>query len=131
VAVAQGANNIGFSIPINIVKEGLNQFKNTGKFPAKAFLGVEYQMISEQAALLNEVPQGVYVVGVIADSPAEKAGIKEGDIITKVNGENLTEESGGLARLVSGKKPGDEVKLEVWRNKETMNVSVTLTEANQ
>ncbi len=56
VAVAQGAQNVGFAIPINTVKDALNQFRTTGKFAPKPFLGVEYQMVSQQAAILNSVP---------------------------------------------------------------------------
>ncbi|KKR30229.1 MAG: protease Do [Candidatus Woesebacteria bacterium GW2011_GWA1_39_8] len=54
VAVAQGAQNIGFAIPIDIVKNALIQFNQNGKFEARPFLGVEYQMISRQAAILND-----------------------------------------------------------------------------
>lgn len=131
VAVAQGAQNIGFSIPINTVKEALNQFKATGKFPAKAFLGVEYQMLTQQVALLNGVPQGVYVVNVVAGSSAEKAGIAVGDVIYKIDGQALTDTNGSLAKIISGKKVGDTLGLEVWRSGETKTIQVTLTEASQ
>src|SRR3989344_1606908 len=81
VAVAQGAQNIGFAIPVNTVKDSLNNFKTTGKFPSKPYLGVQYQMISKQSAVLNDVPQGAYVVDVVDSSPAKNAGIVSGDII--------------------------------------------------
>src|SRR3989304_1350062 len=103
VAVAQSAQNIGFAIPINTVKEALGQFKQTGKFPAKPYLGVEYQMISKQSAILNDVPEGAYVVSVIAGSSAERAGIEENDIITKMGDTQLSEEN-TLAAVISGKK---------------------------
>lgn len=131
VAVAQGANNIAFSIPINTVKDALNQFKATGKFPAKAFLGVEYQMLTQQAALLNNVPQGAYVVNVVAGSPAEKSGIEVGDIIFKVDGQIINAANGGLAKIISGKKVGDTLSLNIWRSGEQKNIKVTLSEASQ
>ena len=131
VAVAQGANNVAFSIPINTVKEDLNQFKSTGKFPAKAYLGVGYQMLTQQVALLNQVPQGAYVVNVVAGSPAEKAGVQVGDVIFKIDGTSLNDASVGLGKLVSGKKPGDILSLDIWRNGETSNIKVTLSEASQ
>ena len=131
VAVAQGANNIGFAIPINTVKDALNSFKANGKFPAKAYLGVQYQMVSQQAALLNSVPQGAYVVDVVAGSPAEKANIQAGDIIYKVDGNQITDTNGGLAKLIAGKKPGDVLNLEIWRDGNTVKAPVTLSEANQ
>ena len=129
VAVAQGANNIAFSIPINTVKDALNAYKQNGKFPAKAYLGAEYQMLSAQVALLNQVPQGAYVVNVAPGSPAEKAGIMRGDVIFKVDDQALTDTNGGLAKIVSGKKVGDSLKLSVWRDGNEKEISITLTEA--
>ncbi|MFH1863325.1 MAG: trypsin-like peptidase domain-containing protein [bacterium] len=131
VAVAQGAQNIGFALPINTVKEVLGQFKAMGSFPAKAYLGVEYQVITKQAAILNSLPQGVYVVNIIPGSPAEKAGIKPEDIIVKIDGNELTDKNGGLAKIISKKKPGDTVNLEIWRDSQTVNLQVTLSEFSQ
>ena len=130
VAVAQGAENIGFAIPINIIKDALEQFKSTGSFASKPYLGVEYQMIGQETALLNEVPQGAYVVRVVEGSPAEKAGIETGDIITKMDGENLREEE-GLADIISKKATGQSVSLEVWRDGETLQLSATLSEFSE
>jgi serine protease Do len=131
VAVAQGANNIAFSIPINTVKDALTQFNQTGSFPAKAYLGVEYQIINQQVALLNQVPQGAYVVNVVSGSPAEKAGILQGDVIFKIDGNSITSDNGGLAKIISGKKVGDTVKLTIWRSGAQQDVSVTLTASGQ
>jgi S1-C subfamily serine protease len=131
VAVAQGANNIAFSIPINTVKEALNIFKTTGKFPAKAYLGVEYQVISQQIALLNQVPQGMYVVNVVSGSPAEKAGVSVGDIIFKIDGKAVGADSQALSTIISGKRPGDSISLDIWRGGQTSTISVTLGESAQ
>ncbi len=131
VAIAQGANNVAFAIPVNTVKEALGQFNQTGKFPAKPFLGVEYQMLSQQAALLNEVPQGAYVQNVVPGSPAEKAGIQDGDIVFKVDGAQITDSDGGLSKIIAGKKVGDNLKLAIWRDGEQKDITVTLTEASQ
>ena len=131
VAVAQGAENIGFAIPINVVKEGLEQFQATGKFASKPFLGVTYQMISQRAAILNNVPEGAYVIEVVDGSPAETAGIQPDDIITKMDGEELKDESGGLAEVISKKKAGDKVTLEIWRDGTTLTISTTLSEFSE
>lgn len=128
VAVVQGAQNIGFAIPVNVVKDALNQYKQSGGFPRKAYLGVEYQMVSREAALLNSVPEGAYVVNVISGSPAEKAGIKVEDIITKMDGAKIESKSGGLAKLISKKKAGDNVSFELWRDEEILTLQVTLSE---
>lgn len=126
VAVAQGAENVGFAIPVNILKDALNQFTQTGSFASKPFLGVRYEMISKESALLNEVPQGAYVVEVTAGSAAEKAGLKEADIITKIDGDELNAEN-VLADVISTKKAGQDVSLEVWRDGETVTLTATLS----
>ncbi len=131
VAVAQGAENIGFAIPINVVKTGLAQFEATGKFASRPYLGVEYQMISKRVAILNNVPEGAYVVNVILSSPAEAAGIAPNDIIVKFDKTEVKEEKGGLAEAISKKKPGDIVSIEIWRNEETLTLSTTLSEFSE
>lgn len=127
VAVAQGAQNVGFAIPINVVKDGLAQFNKTGKFVSKPFLGVRYQIISKKNALLNEVPQGAYVIDVVAGSPAEKAGLKTGDIVTEIDGEKVTEDM-ELGSIISKKSAGDTVTLKVWRDGETIELKANLSE---
>jgi S1-C subfamily serine protease len=131
VAVAQGANNIGFALPVNIVKEALREFTANGGFSQKAYLGVEYQMITQANAILNNVPQGAYVVQVVTGSPAEKAGINHGDIITKIDGEEINEKGGGLSKIISKKRGGDKVEVEIWRAGEIKKLQVTLSESNQ
>ncbi len=125
VAMAAGAQNIGFAIPINTVKEVLKTFETTGKFN-RPYLGVRYKMISQRLAILNEVPEGAYVVDVLGDSPAAKAGIEKGDIITKVDGQAVREKNGGLVRIIQHKKVGQEIKVELWRDGKTKTVTVHL-----
>ncbi|MBI3443233.1 trypsin-like peptidase domain-containing protein [Candidatus Woesebacteria bacterium] len=131
VAVAKEAQNIGFALPINLLKESLDQFKSAGRFPARAFLGVQYELISREGAILNKVPQGAYITDVVSGSPAEKAGIKVDDILTKFDGQEIKEDNGGLAEIIRKKKPGDIVKIEVWRDGETVSVSATLSEFSE
>ena len=130
VAVAQGAQNIGFAIPIDVVKVSLAQFQKNGKFAAKPFLGVEYQMVSQQSAVLNSVPQGAYVVNVVSGSPAESAGVKPDDIITKIDGAALNDKN-SLADAISKKQPGDKITLEIWRNGQSATLQITLSEFSQ
>jgi len=127
VAVAAEGQNIGFALPINLVKESLANFEKTGKFE-RPFLGVRYRMISQDLALLNDVPQGAYIVEVVENSPADKAGIKEGDIITKFDGQPVKEKDGGLAKLIAQKKVGESVKLTIWRDGEQREITVNLEE---
>lgn len=128
VAVAAGAQNIGFAIPINIVKDSITQFRQTGEF-VRPFLGVQYQIISREAALMNEVPQGAYVRDVVAGSSAARAGIQEGDIITKFGGEKIDESTSGLAVLINKHKVGETVDVEIWRDEKTLTLRVTLAQA--
>lgn len=127
VAVAEKAQNVGFAIPINTIKDSLNQFKETGKFAQKPYLGVRYQMISLQTAVLNNIPQGAFVVEIVKDSPAEKAGVNINDIITKIDGKELKEKD-DLTSIIASKKTGDKIDLEVYRGKETIKISTNLSE---
>ncbi len=126
-AIASGAENIGFAIPINVVKEALDNFQKTGGF-SRPYLGVSYKIITRQLSIVNEIPEGVYTVEVIEGSAADKAGVKTGDIITKIDGVKISDDNGGLVKIISGKKVGDVVKLTVWRNEKELELKATLGE---
>lgn len=123
-AVAQGAENIGFAIPINVVKDAVSNFNKTGGF-VRPYLGVAYQIVTREAAIRNELPEGAFVQEVVDGSSAEKGGIKKGDIITEFDGKKITEKSESLATLISKKKVGDKAKVKVWRGK-TIELDITL-----
>lgn len=125
VAVSQGANNIGFALPINLVKESLQTFNDTGKFDRPLF-GVRYQMIDRETAIMNKLPAGAYVVEVVEGSSAATAGLAKGDIITKFDGKDVNEAKNGLAELIAKKKVGESVNVEYYRDGESKQVTVTL-----
>lgn len=125
VATAGGADNISFAIPINIIKEAIDNFNKTGKFE-RAFLGVQYKMISRDLAILNEIPEGAYLVTVVENSPAAKAGLQKGDVIKKIKGVSVTESEGGLAKTISQLKVGEQVEIEYWRDGETKKTTATM-----
>lgn len=136
-AVASEGQNIGFALPINVVKDSLKNFNETGQFN-RPYLGVSYKMISRDLAMLNSLPEGAYVQRVIADSAADKAGIKDGDIITKIDGQKVEAQKNELAQIVSKKKVGDTITLTVWRQDSSskdstkgdfMDLKVTLQQA--
>ena len=110
-AVSQQGQNIGFAIPINVIKDAIDNFNKTGQF-SRPFMGVRYRQIDQKTALLNDVPQGAYVEEIVEGSPAEKAGIVAGDIITKPK---------EIAKEVSQRKIGDVIEVEVYRDGETKN----------
>ncbi|MGI5826348.1 MAG: S1C family serine protease [Patescibacteria group bacterium] len=128
VAVASGAQNIGFALPINMVKETLDNFNKTGQF-SRPYLGVRYRIIDQQEAVAKGWIEGAGIVEVIANSPAETDGLKPGDIIFKIDGEAVTEEN-SLAEIISKKKVGSVVELSVWRNNEEKTIKITLKESN-
>lgn len=130
-AVAQNAQGIGFSIPINATK-GLLKSVLAGKGVQRAYLGVHYVEITPDVAKKYNlsVKQGAYVfddggAAVVSGSPADKAGIKDKDIITKVNGETVGS-SAGVASLVGEYAPGDSITITVVRNGQAQDVQVTL-----
>lgn len=127
VAVAQGAENIGFAIPIETVSKALDQYKKTGNFASKPFLGVSYNMLTREAALLNEVPQGAYIAEVIDGSAADTAGMQAGDIITHFGGDKVSDLEDGLGEAIEKYNPGDSVNVTLWRNGETLEINVTLS----
>ncbi len=135
VAVSEAAQNIGFAVPINSVKAVIDEFISTGKI-SRAFLGVNYRVITRDLALLNEVPQGAYIQEVLPQSPAEKAGIEQGDIITKIDGAQVDDQN-FISELIRSKKPGDKLSIELWSENEngqgsTRTIEATLEEvANQ
>lgn len=126
-AVSQSGQNIGFALPINVIKESLNNFNETGQFN-RPYLGVSYQMISREAALRNDLPEGAFVRSVIEGSAADKAGILVGDVITHADGQKLEAENNELAIVISKKKVGERMVIRVWReqeNGEGENVELT------
>jgi len=134
-AMAQSAENIGFAIPINAAKKAIEQVKSLGKI-VHPFLGIRYLIINDTIQQKNNLPvnYGAWIKkgekgesAVIPDSPAEKIGLKEGDIILEFNGEKITTEN-SLARIISRYNPGDKVVLKILRNKEEKIFTVVLGE---
>ncbi len=123
-AVSADGQGIGFALPINVVKDAVNNFNTTGQFN-RPFMGVEYRMVTRQIAVLNEIPEGAYIMNIVDGSPAESSGIQIEDIITKIGEEKVTE-SNDLARIIGKKKAGEKVSIVVWRNEKEMNLTVTL-----
>ena len=131
-AYASQGNNVGFAIPINSVKGIMTGVLKDGKFE-RAVLGVRYQTITPLIAKEKklDVTAGAYVKGsnnvsaVIKGSAGDKAGIKDGDIITAVNGTKIGT-AGSLGSLIGEYAVGDTVKLEVYRDKKYIQLEVKL-----
>ena len=127
-AIISGANTIGFAIPINVVKEILPQLKQTGRV-ARGFLGVSPQAITSDMAdsLGLKSTKGALVADVVKDSPAEKGGLKPGDVVVALNGKPVSDNS-QLTRDVGVIPPGSTVKLDIVREGKQRTVEVKLAE---
>lgn len=125
-AIAQDGQNIGFAIPVNIVKELIKNFNDRGGSFDRPYIGVRYKMIDKQTAIMNDVVEGAYIIEVVKDSPAEKAGILLEDIITEFDGQKVKGDDQSLAKLILNKKIGETVRLKIWRNKEIKEIFLTL-----
>ncbi len=133
-AVVEDAEGIGFAIPINAAKGILKQILAGDKNPQRAYLGVRFMPINAAIArqLDLSVSQGAYVysegggAAVVSGSPAAAAGIREGDVITNINGVAVGPR-GGVSSLVAEYAPGDTIKVKLRRGDEELVRNVTLT----
>lgn len=123
-AVSSEGQNIGFAIPVNVVKDALANFNQTGQFN-RPFLGVQYRMVTRELSVMNEIPEGAYLAAVVDGSPAAKAGLEQEDIITTFDDQKLTDKN-DLAKVISKKKVGDAVSLGIWRDGKELTIKVTL-----
>ncbi len=130
-AVAADAQSIGFAIPINSAKGIIKNLFKTGKVE-RPYIGVNYVTLTPDVAKQYDlsVSKGAYVhaengSAVVSDGPASKAGIKDGDIITKV-GDIEVGERGSVASLVSEYATGETVSLTILRDGKTQTLTVTL-----
>lgn len=126
VSQSGGYMGIGFAIPSNILKNIKDQLVENGVI-TRGFLGVSLQPIDQDLAeAFNiETTQGALIVDVLEDSPAEKAGLRSGDIVTKMNGMTVQGPS-QLRNDIVLLPPGTEVKLTINRNGKVMTIPVTL-----
>lgn len=130
VAVAAGAQNIGFALPINVVKDSLKEFDATGKF-SRPFLGIRYKMVDKNLAILNNVAAGAYVMEVIDPSPAKNAGLKAGDIVTSLGGEAVDPaDNNSLTKIIAKHKAGEKLQVEFVRDGKKQTLDITLQESS-
>ena len=131
-ATSSTAENMGFAIPISSVKGMLKQLVETGK-AERTYLGVYSAEITPEVAKAYNLPvnSGAYLYSsstysaIVKDSPAAKAGLKDKDIVTKVNGVEVGK-AGTLSDLIGEYKPGDTIQLTVIREGNETAVNVTL-----
>ncbi|HEX6999891.1 MAG TPA: DegQ family serine endoprotease [Gammaproteobacteria bacterium] len=121
-----GNIGIGFAIPANQARSVIEQLKEDGSVE-RGWLGVHIQDLDEELAetLGLDGTEGALVADVMDDSPASRAGVQSGDVITRFDGQSV-DSSRTLSRLVAEARPGEKVSVTVWRDGDTKQLSVEL-----
>jgi len=123
-----GNVGIGFAVPSNMAKQVLDQLVKNGKV-TRGYMGVSLQAVTRELApqfgLKND--HGAIVADVTPGKPGDQAGLKTGDVIVKINGEEV-QDSNDLTMKVTGHAPGDTVTLDVIRDGKPMTIKVTLAQ---
>ena len=125
--VSQAYIGYGFAIPINRVKSIVDELQKKGKVERNFWTGMEVNIVDQRIAkyfgLKNA--EGVIISDIKKNSPAEKAGLKVGDIILEINGERIQNEE-TIISIINDAKAGDVLDLKVYRDKKTFSVNLTL-----
>ncbi|ACB75010.1 DegQ family serine endoprotease [Opitutus terrae] len=122
-----GFQGIGFAIPSNLARNVMEQLASTGKV-VRGYLGVTIQDITAELAEHFDLPNraGALVAEVQPDSPAAKAGLKGGDVVTKIDGKAI-KDARNLKLIVGSLKPGEKVTAEVLRDGKTQTMELSVT----
>src|SRR5512132_3401089 len=123
------AEGLGFAIPVNTAQAIAQQIIQQGYF-SRPYMGINFQPITPDIATRYNLPSqwGIYIMKVTSNSPASTAGLKEGDIITKI-GDVTLDESHSYVNTLFTFKPGDQITLTILRDAKEMPVQITLGEA--
>ncbi len=126
-----GSVGIGFAIPANLAKPIIAQIKEFGK-PKRGWLGVRIQTVSPELAegLRLKEPKGALVASVTKDGPADKAGIKQGDVVLKFDGKEITQMR-GLPRIVAETETGKSADVVIWRQGKEVTLKVAVGELTE
>ena len=122
-----GSQGIGFAIPINLAVDVMDQIIDQG-YVVRGWLGVVLQTVPQDIAESVSLEHGgVLVTGVVGGGPASRAGLKPGDIITRINGGNVYNPQQAI-EVISGFKPGEEITLDVLRGWDDLTVTATVSQ---
>ncbi len=121
-----GSIGIGFAIPANAASNVIDQLIEFGE-TKRGWLGVRIQQVTKEIAEVEKLkkPQGALVASVGENSPADKAGVKAGDIILEFDGKKI-DTMRKLPKVVANTKVGKTVQLKIWRNKKSITKKLTL-----
>lgn len=129
VIVGAGAEGLGFAVPINLAQDAMQQIIATGRV-VRAFLGIQYidvepEMVRQFRLATSE---GVLVAAIARDGPADRGGLRPGDIITRVD-DVAIREGGDLRRTLRERRPGDRITVTVVRDGQSRRLTIDLVEA--
>jgi S1-C subfamily serine protease len=132
------AEGVGFAIPINSLKTAIDSIGKYGKI-VRPYVGIRYVTVDKKIAAIKGMKEarGILVIGdssnsmpaVIPDSPADKAGIREGDVIIQMGAEKI-DQSNSFIKLLGQYQPGNEITLRVVRDGAEIDVKVKLSESS-
>lgn len=125
-AVSSGAQGIGFAIPTNTFTPVLQNFEKNGRI-ISPYLGVSYQLVTGDLSTFTRLPEGALVRGVVSGSPAEKAGLKAGDVILSMAGESVNATT-SLSQIISKHQVGEAVNIVIDRGGKQQTLTATLAE---
>ncbi len=120
-----GVEGLGFAIPSDTVESIVQALVEDGAVYGRVSIGITIGPVSEDVAKYYSIPQGLYVSAVMKGSDAEAKGIVRGDIITKVNGEDVFT-TADVAEAKEGLETGDSLSFTVWRSGKTLELTVKL-----
>ncbi|MBP6011368.1 MAG: trypsin-like peptidase domain-containing protein [Alphaproteobacteria bacterium] len=125
------ASGIGFAIPSSTVQRVVQDLRATGTV-SRGFLGVQIESLSDESATALGLPNanGALVTDTIDGSPAQKAGIKRGDVILKINGEAV-KDNREASRKIAALQVGQSATFTIWRDNKTISVTVTVAKRDQ
>jgi Do/DeqQ family serine protease len=132
ISTSRGSIGIGFAIPINLASSVMQSLIETGTV-TRGFLGISAQAVPAEDAEALKLPKGtrgVVILEVTADSPAEKAGLKRGDVLLTIDGKAVTSWE-GLRNIIAESTPGTKVKLKGYRGGKPLMIEASLAKADE
>lgn len=121
-----GSMGVGFAIPINMARNIKSQLIESGTV-TRGYLGVYLQEMTQLLAESLELPdaKGILISDIIEESPAEKAGLEQGDVIRKLDGQAI-DDTGAFRNEISARSPGSDVELRIYRDGEMKDITITI-----
>ena len=121
-----GSLGIGFAIPVSLAKQVMEQIIRQGSV-TRGWIGIEAQDITPELAesFKLKTARGSLIAGILRNSPADRAGLKPGDILLEINGREVTDSS-TMLNLISALKPEKPAALKIMRDQNEMNIAITV-----